>query len=625
MRSRLLVAVVALLVLVLLVWAWAANSQFTSSADRLLLLVPDGTSFSDPRVTVWLDAGSEEGLHVIPVHDSELVRPFRPVLQCAGMILPDSVHRTASDVFVTTIHNFVASGGTLMLVYDAGTLSLQGRYAAEWSRFSDLAGIDYALYDTLQDKTIQWAAPAAAIDLVRQMDIPPGKYYPFRSRIEADVNPLDATDPVDTNPPDYEVQLRRYKFGELQYPSFVTTGTYSGQVLFHSQAGVVAGVHTYKAGNVFFVNLPLGYLKANTDGLPLHVFLKYFAEHVLSLPYLMSVPDGVGGLVLNWHVDSNAAIKPLEELESWTLTQQGPYSIDVTAGPDDVFIGDKKGFDVEHNQLSQELIRKYEGMGHQIGSHGGWAHDYFAAHVDYDKPRDLEQFLSLNRDALEGVTGKPVVSYSAPSGDQPKWVTHWLEAHGFLAYYFTGDTGMGPTQGYRDGVRVDKNIWAFPIAHLDRAAAFEEMSREGYSSDEVEQWLEALTDFVAGHRTVRLVYFHPPGILSYHDVIDRWMEQTANLRSAGEFRWYTTSELATFLNRRKGIRWNVATKSELITIDASHPYNLAHAAWRFPMNTYSEPVTLGGSAHVIRDQDSWIVIAGDGKELRFETRLLEKP
>jgi hypothetical protein len=540
------------------------------------------------------------------------------------MILPDSVHRAASDVFVTTVHNFVASGGKLMLVYDAGTLSLQGRYAAKWSRFSDLAGADYALYDTLQDRTIQWAAPTADIGLVQQMDIPPGKYYPFRSPINLDINPLDATEPLDVASPDYEVQLRRYKFGELQYPSFVTTGSYYGQVLFRSQAGVVAGIHPYQAGSVFFVNLPLGYLKANTDGLPLHVFLKYFAENILSLPYLMSVPDGVGGLVLNWHVDSNAAIKPLQELESWTLSQQGPYSIDVTAGPDDVFIGDKSGFDIEHNQLSQELIRKYEAMGNQIGSHGGWAHDYFAAHVDYDKPGDLEQFLSLNRDALENVTGKPVVSYSAPSGDQPLWVTHWLHAHGFLAYYFTGDTGMGPTQGYRDGVRVDKSIWAFPIAHLDRAAAFEEMGREGYSSDEVEQWLEALTDFVSGHRTVRLVYFHPPGILSYHDVIDRWMEQTAQLRTAGKFRWYTTSELAIFLNWRKDIRWNVSTNSGRITVDASHPDNLAHAAWRFPMAAYSEPVTLAGSAHIMGDQDSWIVIAGDGKELRFETRLLEK-
>ena len=66
-----------------------------------------------------------------------------------------------------------------MLVYDAGTFSLNGSYAAERSRLSDLAGVDYALYDTLGDKTTQWGNVAGTNATVRQMDIPPGKYYPF--------------------------------------------------------------------------------------------------------------------------------------------------------------------------------------------------------------------------------------------------------------------------------------------------------------------------------------------------------------------------------------------------------------------------------------------------------------
>jgi peptidoglycan/xylan/chitin deacetylase (PgdA/CDA1 family) len=305
------------------------------------------------------------------------------------------------------------------------------------------------------------------------------------------------------------------------------------------------------------------------------------------------------------------------------LLEQGPYSIDITAGPDDGVIGDHKGFDVDHNPASQELIRKYAAMGHQIGSHGGWAHDYFARHVDSENPRDLEQFLYLNREALERAVGKPVLSYSAPDGDQPAWVTQWLETHGFLAYYFTGDTGMGPTQGYRDGVRAGPNIWAFPIVHLDRAAAFEEMEDDGYSADEVADWLEALTNFVVDHNTARLVYFHPTGVLSYHDVIDRWMAQAARLREQGRFRWYTTTELAKFLNARKAIRWDISVESGAITINASHPDTLAHAAWRLSIAKYSEPVVTDGSARVVRVDDAWIVIAGEGKDLQFKTRLTD--
>jgi hypothetical protein len=46
---------------------------------------------------MWIDAGSEEGLHVVPVHDSEFLRPFLGEFQCAGVILPDSIHQRSSD------------------------------------------------------------------------------------------------------------------------------------------------------------------------------------------------------------------------------------------------------------------------------------------------------------------------------------------------------------------------------------------------------------------------------------------------------------------------------------------------------------------------------------------------
>jgi hypothetical protein len=338
----------------------------------------------------------------------------------------------------------------------------------------------------------------------------------------------------------------------------------------------------------------------------------------------MPVPDGVGGLVLNWHIDSNAAIKPLKEMSSWTLLRQGPYSIHITAGPDSGKTGDRKGFDVDHNRVSQDLIRKYMTLGYEIGSHGGWIHDYFSAHVETDNPKDLEQFLALNQTSLERATGKPVAEYSAPNGNQPPWVTHWLESHGFVAYYFTGDTGMGPTQGYRNGEREGLNVWAFPILHLDRAAGFEEMSTEGYSDSEIERWLEAITDFATDHRSVRLVYFHPPGILQYHDLVNKWLEQTARLKADGRFRWYTMTELANFLNSRKQVKWKVSGKDGLFTMEAIHPRSLDHETWQISASRFAQPKIVQGSARVVRVDDAWMVIAGEGKDLRFETEALAK-
>jgi len=612
MKFRWTAIATGVVLLALIVWAWASRSQSAATDDRLLLLVPDGTSFADPRVTVWLDAGSEEGLHVTAIHDSEFTRPFFGHVACAGLILPDSIHRQASDYMVAAIRQFVAAGGKLMLVYDAGTLSADGRYAWGESRLSDLAGVDYALYDQLHDHVIVWGNVSTSSDTVRLMNIPPGKYYPFEN---------DSTGSGSDN---FEVQLTRYLYGDLRYPSFVTSGNYDGHVIFHSPSGVVAGEHAYQKGSVLFVNLPLGYLKANTDGLLLHAFLKYFAEHFLSLPYLMSVPDGVGGVVLNWHIDSNAAIKPLEAMGAWPLVHQGPFSIHVTAGPDDKAFGDHQGFDIEHNPISQELIRKYGSLGNQIGSHGGWIHDYFAAHVDKDDPNDMQKFLAWNKSSLEKLTGKPVVEYSAPEGNQPVWVTHWLESHGFLAYYFTGNSGMGPTQGYRNGVREGQTIWAFPIVHLNKAAAFEEMVTDGYSSPQIERWLEAVTEFTVEHRTVRLVYFHPPGILRYRGIIGKWMEQTARLQASGEFRWYTMSSLAGFLNSRKQVAWKISDTGGQITVNASHPQDLEHQTWRLPAGRFSEPVIVAGSGRVIRDNDAWMVVAGQGKNLQFETKMVSE-
>ena len=595
------------LVVALALWSWSAHGRSGTAPDRLLLLLPDGVSLSDPKVTLWLDAASEEGLHVVPMRDSDFTKPFFGQPACAGVILPDMVHQEASDLFIASLRRYVAGGGHLMLVYDAGTFTPEGKYAKGWSRLSDLAGVDYALYDRLQSDTIHWGGISANSAVVRQMDIPPGKYYPFRSATQEAGN--------------FEIELKRYEFGDLHYPSYVTSGNYDGKVLFHSDASLVAGERNFDKGSVLFVNAPLGYLKANTDGLLLHSFLKYFAEHTLGLPYLVSAPDGVGGLVLNWHVDSNAAIKPLQQMRSWTMLQQGTFSIHVTAGPDTTQAGDRRGFDVSHNKVSQELIREHVERGDEIGSHGGWMHDYFASHVEKDNPKDLEHLLEWNKTALEAITGKPVVEYSAPEGNQPKWVTSWLDTHGFLAYYFTGDTGMGPTQGYRDGMREGQNVWAFPIVHLNKDAAFEEMTQHRYTSAEIEQWLEAMSSFTADHRCVRLLYFHPPGIVGYHKAVDQWLEQTARLQAQGQFRWYTMAEVARFLNSRKQVQWMTSENGGRFTIVATHPQTLEHETWRLPAGKYSEPVVDRGNAKVVRDNDSWMVIAGPGTELQFESKV----
>ena len=610
-RTATIVAV-AFCLLALAAWlVLRAYGHFSAGADGLILLVPDGTGFSDPRVTVWLDAASEEGLHVLPMHDSAFLRPLFGRPKCAGVILPDSIHEQASDLLLGEIRDYVANGGNLMLVYDAATKSIQGFYPSGRSRLSDLAGVDYALYKNLGDATIHSGDVTGTIQLMKELGVPPGKYFPFLAPAGASENTTST-------------QLRRYQYGNLEYPSFVTAGDYAGQVLLRSSAGIAAGYHHYEKGRVLFVNLPLGYLKGDTDGLPLHTFLKYFAVHMLSLPHLLSVPDGVGGLVLNWHVDSNAAISALEAIGSWTILRQGPYSIDITAGPDTYAFGDNRGFNVLHNPASQDLVHEYVRLGNEIGSHGGWIHNYFAAHVEMDSPKEMAKLLDLNKDALEQVTGRPVVEYAAPNGDQPEWVTHWLESRAFVAYYFTGDAGMGPTQGYRRGQREGQTIWAFPVTQLDRAASFEEFSGSDISFDVIQKWLEALTGFAVDRQEVRLLYFHPPGILPYHEIVQNWLKKTAQLKAQGRFRWYTMAQVANFLNSRKHVEWTLTERDGLASLKAADSQTLAHQTWSLPADMFGRPVVIRGAVTVLQDGDAWIVDAGEGNHLEVQTRITRK-
>jgi hypothetical protein len=150
------------------------------------------------------------------------------------------------------------------------------------------------------------------------------------------------------------------------------------------------------------------------------------------------------------------------------------------------------------------------------------------------------------------------------------------------------------------------------------------MSTEGYSNSEIDSWLGAITDFAADHQVARLVYFHPPGILQYHDLVDHWVEQTTRLKGAGRFRWYTMTELANFLNSRKQVTWKMSDLNGAIRIEAVHPQTLDHDTWRIPTVKFAQPKIVEGSAKVVRDGDAWMVTAGEGRELIFEAETLAK-
>lgn len=182
--------------------------------------------------------------------------------------------------------------------------------------------------------------------------------------------------------------------------------------------------------------------------------------------------------------------------------------------------------------------------------------------------------------------------YSAPLGNQPAWVTRWLERNGIVAYYFTGDAGLGPTRVYRDAERDGADIWGFPILHMGKEASLEEMGFDDLPIDAVRDWLLAVTDFTAREHAARLVYTHPYGAERFFGTLRTWLDHASVLQTEGRFRWYTMTELAEFLNQRDSVRWTVLRTSPPlrtskgssggVILHASHPKTLAHQTWVFP-------------------------------------------
>lgn len=622
-KQRLLYIGITVLCMVLLIGYQQDQQSGASVAPAtLVLLLPAHSDLTDPKVSIWLDAAREEGLLLQPMTDAEFLHPWFAREQVAGVILPDQVHKVASDVLIGTLERYVAQGGRLMLVYDAGIWTANQRYAQQGSRFSTLAGIRYGDYETLQAGVSAWSPLIGNPDTFAALQVPPGKYALYDDMRAYANTPAVAREIV--TPPLFS--LAGYDQPVLSYDGFVTQGEYQGQVLLQTaQGNVAAGRHAYAQGEVLFVNLPLAYLKQRTDGMLMHTFLRYFAEQMLQVPYLESVPDGVGGLVMNWHLDSNVSLAALEKLRNMGFYQQGPFSVHITAGPDANHKGDGNGLNVPRNPKTQEWIKFFQQHAYAVGSHGGWIHDYWGKQVPDAPTAEFENYLQLNKQALEKVSGQPVIEYSAPEGNHPAWVTDWLNAHGFIAYYFTGNSGMPPTRSYRDGRMSYPELWSFPILTYRDMAGFEELRVAGLKDAQTREWLEAITDFCVDNRSVRLIYFHPRGAALYPAAMRGWLAQTASLQTAKKFRWYTQSGLSQFLNRRLQTQWRVTQSGTQHFFNAENAQTLAGHSWVLEKTRYAKPVVIEGLARIEESKGKWQVHAGDGTLLQFSAEQGARP
>lgn len=678
-RFRALLRVFTFGVFVLgLLGAASARAQ----TPTLALLVPDGTLSANPLVTVWTDAAKEEGLLIQVISDSEFISSGGAGYQ--GIVLPDQVHVRASQALVDAIGGYVSRGGRVMLVFDFAAQDEAGFYPVSGpSRLSSLAGVNYLMYSELGDRTTGLGPFLGTVPQLRRIAVPPGKSTPYTApsstgpvsvasadssalflakgrdglklynhgqqlkyafierhghnptqmpgilrtftgaisaaKVSGTTSSATVSDPLEA--------LSGYVYGNLTYPSYVTKGQFLGETILSSpDHGLVAGINSYgtAGGKVLFVNTPLGYLKGATDGMLLHGLLSLFSTDMLGLAHLSKQPNGIGGLTLNWHLDSAEALAPMQTLKTAGIWNNGPFSIDMTAGPDTVTFGDKLGFNLPNNPTAQQFLRDFVKQGHQVGSHGGWIHDYYGLNVSEtnqnsftaDNVHTFNDLLVLNKNAVEAVTQTPNLEYSSPEGNNPKWALDWSEQQHEVGYYYTGHTGMSPTRSYRDGVLRNLNMWAFPVVPFRQYATFEEFQDFNVSKTDVIKWYTSLIDFDVTTRTSRLIYMHPPGAVDWIDVLQIVM---AYAKAKGQaFKWYAMPALAKFLTSRNLVTWTeYGTGSGPRQIVASHPTSLASMTWLLPKTAYAQPVVNTGAATVTDGGDAWLVSATSGSNLIF--------
>ncbi len=663
-----------------------ATAQAAAMAQRkVMILVPDDLAADTVGLRAWLDAASEEGYELATVTDSQfLAAGSAAPARYAGLIVPDGIHTRASNALVNALQAYAQAGGHLMVVFDAASLTDTGFFAVPRSRLSDLVGVDYVLYDELRDRTVGLGPVQGAVNTLRDLQVPPGKsiaVQPEAPSATAAYLVATAADPGATRQFDAakihrdaawqatldalltlasNTQQQRataqalsqqrlaqalapvsavttnvaatfspqhvisgYGYGALTYPSYVTRGDYSGLTLLSSaQHGLVAGRRAVGSGDVTFYNLPLTYLKLSTDGLPMHGAIGYFMGKVVQAPRLLTVPNGKAGITLNWHLDSNLALKPMQQLEAKGVWLDGPFSMHMTAGPDTIAFGDGIGFDLPNNPEAKRLMRTFKLLGHGLGSHGGWIHDHYGYNVNDINQAEYEALLDKNRQAVDAVVGK-TVEYSAPLGNNPQWTMDWNEARGVRSAYFLGHTGMTATRMWREGDLRNPSMWAVPVVPYGKAATFEEFMEQGLPASEITAWYKDLVDFDIKYRTTRMVYMHPPGAMLYPDVLTSVLSYVRVMRWAGKVQWSTFNDQASFMSSRQQVKWSTSTGSTgRLRLDATHPDSLSRMTWLLPKAAFAKPVVLKGWASVDEDAESWLVRAWDVKSLAIEAASL---
>lgn len=551
----------------------------------------------------------EEGTPFSIIDNQKLITmdPNRLVLTKPALLYPDGTDAYIDQDTEFWMKKYINAGGHLLTVYDTGIKDINGRYRLDNGVLDELIGLRTNLYrEKRNDTFLNGPVTFEDFKTAAYFGIPKGK--------------------LDTN-----ATLVGYIYGELTFPyadNYLVDHKNSKVYAWgkrHDGTRVPLIVHKiFGKGEILHVNLPLAQLKGNSDDLLARSVIRTFLFKMVKIPHLLPSPYGKGGLVINWHIDSNIEliVQPWF-LENGYLDPHLKYSMHITAGPDCDAIGDGKGFDAtgKGRKIVENLLR----FG-TIGSHGGWAHNWFAKNLEEKNLTDneIQTYIKKNDQALSSITGYQITEYSAPVGVFPQPLsTHILKELNMTNYYYPGDTGSAPNRTFYNGKMVSKNIIAFPVMTFDKYASLAELEQAHYTAQKTEDLLIDLIDYTIKNRTIRLFYSHPYDIFEgmYQDVMKSFIAYAVKKQEEGELLVETMSYFRDFILKLVSTEKTFSLNADTLEVNIRNTQVLDGIVIAMPKNYQGQRITRPGEKSIFEDENYYYIPIESGKKT-FRNRLL---
>lgn len=584
-------------VVALAVIAWRASILYRvqDAPDVTVAIIIDpGEAASHPdRILAWDSYFVDQDIpHVwVSQPDLGLLDSHGLARRYAAIIFPDGLNAVVDDNVVSVTTAYAATGGVVAIVDDTGTRRGDGRFTPR-AAFADLTGCEYLRYATLRKRAFGRGVVRFASALAqRAWHVPLGKI--------SDGN-----------------QLSSYLYGGLTYPLRATRADARTKVDASSIYGPVLTQRSYGSGSVYYVGLPLGYLRDRSDAFPLHMAVTRILIDAAGVPHGVAAPDARGALVVNLHIDSNNEWTGIPNLRALGLLRNDVrYTFDVTAGPDLNVPGDGMGFDACHAGL--KYLRIIEQYG-SIGSHGGWLHNGFARQVEHHdlSYAQMRGLIARNFACLRSEVHYPIVDYAAPDGAHPQpSMTDAIASLGIRAYYYTGDTGAPVERPLFDGHLVSASTWAFPIVPYGRYASIAEMRRGNVAPSGVLRWLDTTLAQSERDRSILLVYSHSYDLLAtqYGAPFRAFLDRAERDRRADVGGVITMGDASAFMQRYIQTAMHFEHSNGRVEVRLDNRLGLAHVGFALPRAWFDGVPTASGLASAGSDRTFYYFFVRDDR------------